>query len=247
MLSRLQDIISTASGRLPANVAVRLDRAPLCTFTFDDCPRSSLEAGGRILEHRGLAGTFFVCGGTFGAGEQEPMLAASDLESLIRRGHELGCHTYSHTSVRSTSIARLREDLDHNREVLLAASGAESLVSFAYPFGRTNHAAKVEIARRFAAARGIRPGVNGRILDMAELLAVRLYAWDFKAERIRAFIERAADSCGWLIFYTHDVRDSPSSVGCTAEQFNSVVQMVVDSQMEVLPMRSAVGRMMHRA
>lgn len=247
MLSRLHDIISKVSGRLPGSMAVRLDHAPLCTFTFDDCPRSALENGGRILEERGLAGTFFVAGGALGGGEQEPMLAASDLEKLVRRGHELGCHTYSHTSVRSISVPRLRADLDHNREVLLAASGAESLVSFAYPFGRASYAAKVEIARRFAAARGIRPGVNGRILDMAQLLAVRIYAREFTPERIRAFIERTARSCGWLIFYTHDVRDSPSSVGCTAAQFEAVVQMVVGARIEVLPMRSAVGRIMHRA
>jgi len=218
---------------------VRLDHKPICTFSFDDCPRSALETGGRILEQRDLAGTFFVSGGVLGGGEHEPMLSASDLQNLVRRGHELGCHTYSHKSVRTTSIPELRADLDHNREVLLAASGAESLVSFAYPFGRAKYTAKLEIAARFAAARGIRPGINGRILDMAQLLAVPLYAWEFAAERVQTLIERTVESCGWLIFYTHDIVDTPSPFGCTPAQLEAVVAYAA-GRTKILPVRDVI-------
>jgi peptidoglycan/xylan/chitin deacetylase (PgdA/CDA1 family) len=249
VLARLRNIISKASGRLPANLAIRLDKAPLCTFTFDDCPRSALENGGRILEQQGLAGTFFVAGASLNdsADQHGEMLSREDLRGLVRRGHELGCHTYSHESLRTRPITELRLDLDRNRELLLGASGAEGLASFAYPFGETSWAAKAEIATRFAAARGVRPGINGRILDLAELRAVRIYVHEFSEERIRALIQRTVRTRGWLIFYTHEVGDTPSSIGCTGQQFTRVVELVRGSRIEVLPMRSAIGRMMHRA
>jgi peptidoglycan/xylan/chitin deacetylase (PgdA/CDA1 family) len=230
-------------------LAVRLDDEALCTFTFDDCPRSALVNGGRILEERDLAGTFFVTGKWLDGSTDEygQMLRSTDLLTLVQRGHELGCHSFSHRSVRSTAAAELNADLDHNREVLLGASAAESLTSFAYPFGESNWTAKAVIARRFAAARGIYPAVNGRVVDLAQLNAVRIYAHDFSAQRIQALIARTVATRGWLIFYTHDVGDSPSNVGCTAKQFAQVVDLVAAAHLEVLPMRSAIGRIMHRA
>jgi peptidoglycan/xylan/chitin deacetylase (PgdA/CDA1 family) len=230
-------------------LAVRLDDEALCTFTFDDCPRSALENGGRMLEERGLAGTFFVTGKWLDAstGEYGEMLRSADLRTLVQRGHELGCHSFSHRSLRSTPAPELRADLDHNRQVLLGASAAESLTSFAYPFGESNWTSKAQIARRFAAARGVYPAINGRIVDLAQLRAVRIYAHEFSAERVHALIARTVRTRGWLIFYTHDVGDAPSIVGCTAQQFAQVLDLVVAAHLEVLPMRSAVGRIMHRA
>lgn len=249
MLSSLHDIISKVSGRFPGNVAVRLDNAPLCTFTFDDCPRSALENAGRILERHGLAGTFFVAGATLdqASGKYTEMLDSRDLETLVRRGHELGCHSYSHESLRSSPIEEMRADFDRNREVLLGASGAESLTSFAYPFGEANWTAKAEVAKRFAAGRGVRPGINGRIIDLAQLRAVGIHANEFSEGRVQALIQRTLKTCGWLIFYTHEVEASPSSIGCTEQQFERTLDMVVASKIEVLSMRSAVGRIMHRA
>lgn len=249
MFSSLHDIISKASGRLPGNVAVRLDNAPLCTFTFDDCPRSALENAGRILEQHGLVGTFFVAGATLdqASGKYSEMLGSKDLETLVCRGHELGCHSYSHKSLRSSPIEEMRADFDRNREVLLSASGAESLTSFAYPFGEANRMAKVEVAKRFAAARGVRPGINGRIIDLAQLRAVAIHAHEFSERRVQTLIQRTLKTRGWLIFYTHEVEASPSSIGCTEQQFERTLDMVVASQIEVLSMRSAVGRIMHRA
>src|SRR5580704_12505984 len=70
---------------------------PLISFTFDDFPRSALLAGGAILNRYGLAGTYYAALGLMG--EQAPtgqLFVSSDLTTLLDRGHELGCHTFSH-------------------------------------------------------------------------------------------------------------------------------------------------------
>ena len=248
MLSSLHNLISKVSGRLPGNVGVRLDNAPLCTFTFDDCPRSALENAGAILERHGLVGTFFVAGSTL---EQRTgkyaMLGSEDLKTLVRRGHELGCHSYSHRSLRSIHSAEMRAEFDRNREVLLRASGVESLTSFAYPYGEANWTAKAEVAKRFAAARGVRPGINGRILDLAQLRAVGIHAEEFSERHIQSLVQQTLRTGGWLIFYTHEVEAAASSIGCTEQQFERTLEIVIASKIEVLSMRSAIGRIMHRA
>src|SRR5262245_58876391 len=72
-------------------------QVPLISFTFDDFPRSALMAGGTILNRFGLAGTYYASLGL--AGKQEPsgqIFFHEDLTQLFERGHELGCHTFSH-------------------------------------------------------------------------------------------------------------------------------------------------------
>ncbi len=236
------------SGRFTANPAIRLDAAPICTFTFDDCPRSALENGGRLLAERGAAGTFFVTGSWLadGSAKHRHMLSPDDLRKLVASGHELGCHTYAHQSVRGLSRNSLRADLDRNRELLLAASGAESLVTFSYPFGEASWLAKHLIATRFAAARGVRPGINGRVVDLSQLRATPIMSNGFSPDGLRASIRKTVRKRGWLIFYTHGVTEARQPWGCTIEQFTVVLDLVADAGVKILPMRSAVGRIMHR-
>lgn len=242
----ISNSIAAISGRLPASLAIRLDVGPLCSFTFDDCPYSALENAGKILEDAGVGGTFFVAGSELGRRGEERMLAPEDLHTLVNHGHELGCHSHSHRSFRELSIADIRQDLDANQKLLLAASGAESLVSFAYPFGETRWTAKVEIARRFGAARGIREGINRRLIDLSELRGIGITARDFSLDRLANWVEMAKRERGWIVFYTHDVAKSASHWGCTPEQFAQVVNLVRTAGIEILTVRNATGRVMHR-
>lgn len=239
--------IAAVSGRLPASLAIRLDAGPLCSFTFDDCPYSALENAGRILEDAGVGGTFFVAGSLLGSRKGERMLARDDLPTVINHGHELGCHSHSHRSFREMSIADIRQDLDANQKLLLSASGAESLASFAYPFGETRWSAKVEIARRFGAARGIREGINRRLIDLSELRGIEISAREFSLDKLAKWIEKAKRERAWVVFFTHDVANSPSQWGCTPNQFAQVVNLVRAAEIEILTVRNATGRVMHRA
>lgn len=247
-MTKLPVLIKKISGRFPANPAIRLNTAPICTFTFDDCPRSAFENGGRLLAERGAAGTFFVTGSWLddGTERRRHMLSASDLRNLVANGHELGCHTYAHQSLLGMSPEYLRADLDRNREVLLGASGAESLVTFAYPFGEASWPAKHVIAGRFAAARGVRPGINGRTVDLSQLYSVPIIDAGFSRDALRTSICKAVRNRGWLIFHTHGVTEQASPWGCTTAQFSFVLDLVAEVGMEILPMRSAVGKIMHR-
>ncbi len=239
--------LAAISGRLPACLAIRLGVGPLCSFTFDDCPHSALANAGKVLEGAGAAGTFFISGSKLGTVENgNRMLAAEDLRALVNRGHELGCHSYSHRSLRELSIQEIRSDLAANEAILLSASGAESLVSFAYPYGETCWRAKVEIARRFGAGRGVREGINGGLIDLTQLRAITVTARDFSLDRLTRWVEMAKRRRGWLIFSTHDVVDSPTNWGCTPRQFAQVVDLVQAAGIEILTMRNALGRVMHR-
>ena len=92
---------------------------PLISFTFDDVPDSALHNGATILERHGVRGTFYIAGGLAGRVEVDRTLISSDgCADLADRGHEVGCHTYSHTKIRRMSGGGLARDLDRNADYL---------------------------------------------------------------------------------------------------------------------------------
>ena len=51
----------------------------------------------------------------------------------------------------------------------------------------------------------------------------------------------AAERKAWLIFYTYDVADEPSHVGCTPRLLEAAVSEAVASGCAVLTIRNALG------
>src|SRR5439155_9632853 len=98
LVSRLQGYYQRKAASLVFRRRLAIDlQWPLISFSFDDFPRSAWLVGGEILNRFGLAGTYYASLGL--AGKETPsghIFAAGDLKSLLDRGHELGCHTFSH-------------------------------------------------------------------------------------------------------------------------------------------------------
>ena len=240
------------SGRiasaLPGNLAVRLDNAPICSFTFDDCPRSALENAGALLASVGAGATFFVAARA--AVEQQdlsdPYMWGEDLEKALGAGHEIGCHTYSHPHLGRLSTSEIHGEIDSNLKAIRSIIPEAELVSFAYPFGEVSITAKKVIAKRFGAARGLRCGLNGRVVDLSELRSVSIYGGEFDREKMSRIIKKAAQHRSWLVFSAHSVTVGRPGWGCSLDQFEFVVGEVRSAGIEILPLRAALGRVTHR-
>src|SRR5262245_14609388 len=78
---------------------------PLVTLTFDDVPLSACVTGAQVLERHGVRGTFYVSGGGCGMPSPGGLLASPEhLAAVAARGHEIGCHTYSHPAVSQIAL-----------------------------------------------------------------------------------------------------------------------------------------------
>src|SRR5580704_13419128 len=74
--------------------------APLVSFTFDDVPASAYTSGAAILEQHGMRGTFYIAAGTLGDMDSDwRVIDREQVRALHARGHEIGCHTFSHIRV----------------------------------------------------------------------------------------------------------------------------------------------------
>jgi peptidoglycan/xylan/chitin deacetylase (PgdA/CDA1 family) len=119
----------------------------LIALTFDDGPRPYVLFGSKesnrgpglvdILDQNGVKATFFVVGWrltpkTWGEPRHEENIGVSCVdaaEQLIRRGHELEDHTYSHLELRSAEKKNgeqwVMHDVDRGAQAIKAVTGTQ--------------------------------------------------------------------------------------------------------------------------
>jgi peptidoglycan/xylan/chitin deacetylase (PgdA/CDA1 family) len=230
------------SKLLSTKLIVMRNERPIVSFTLDGVPRSAITMGARILENYGACGTFYIAGSLC---EQElngtKYFRAHDLPDLVSAGHEIGCHTFNHTPVTTLNRAALEGETERNGSFIADKVANQLLCSFAYPLGEVGPRQKFLLQRRFASCRSTEPGINVGIADLGLLRAFQLHDEVVDQEMISELIKRTVAKNGWLIFYSHDVDESPTRSGCRPELFEYSVQAAVNQQADVLTIRNAIG------
>ncbi|MBY0113024.1 MAG: polysaccharide deacetylase family protein [Phycisphaerales bacterium] len=127
--------------------AGNVDKPTVCV-SFDDGLLSTLQAS-RVMDELGIKGCFFVCPAIVGEKKravvkrfaetrlQYPamdVLDWSQCEDMLRRGHEIGSHTYSHPNMGDVSVEQAIDELQYSKEHLVRRLGGVS--HFAWPSGR---------------------------------------------------------------------------------------------------------------
>ena len=211
----------------------------MVSFTFDDFPASALEGGGAILEQAGWRGTYYTAMGLLGTESESGRIASpEELRDCAARGHEIANHTLSHLNCVRTARGPLVGDVLENFRTL----PPESSLNFAYPFGATNTRVIRTLHRHIATGRGVHNGINASQSDPKNLKANPVYSGRGLNECL-ALVDENAATGGWLIFYTHDVQESPSEFGCTPQDFTALVDAVRASGMDVVTVEQGRQRL----
>jgi peptidoglycan/xylan/chitin deacetylase (PgdA/CDA1 family) len=221
--------------------------APLVSFTFDDVPASAFTNGAAILEQHGLRGTFYIAGGTLGeVGKDWRVIDRDQVRALHDRGHEIGCHTFSHVGVDTLDAQMLDDECRRNREVLRDLCAGLDVTNFCYPFGRVSLPRKLQLDERFDSCRGIYEGINADIVDLALLRVVELYDRTLTRDKLDRLLREARTRNGWLIFYTHDVAEPPSWIGASPRLLRETIEAVQAENIRCLPIREALAAIGYR-
>jgi peptidoglycan/xylan/chitin deacetylase (PgdA/CDA1 family) len=234
------------SNRLAAHFRVESFRlrneAPMVSFTFDDIPKSAATIGAGILEDHGVRGTFYVSGGLVSTTSSPHWVAvdAPDIVALHRRGHEIGCHTFSHSRACDLDAAALAAEIEQNRRYLLSVDPSIKIENFAYPFGYGSFWRKQQLKAAFQSCRGIVPGVNSGTVDLQFLRAMPLIDQHIDRDAIERALDETQINNGWLIFYGHDVAEAPSPYGCSPALLNQALEAASRRKIRGLNMAEAL-------
>jgi peptidoglycan/xylan/chitin deacetylase (PgdA/CDA1 family) len=220
-----------------APAEVQLERG-VVSFTFDDFPASAARAGAQVLERAGGRATFYAAmrfsGGSMGYAEgHDP----TTMLALAARGHEIGCHTFSHYDCARTPVDAVLADCEANAAAARAAGLTAPFETFAYPYGETTFSLKRAIAKRYGAARGVLAGLNIGVVDRAHLRCAELTERPDWVARAQDLIADAAARKGWAIFLSHDVSDAPTRLGLTPATLERLATAARDSGCLLLPVR----------
>ena len=215
---------------------------PVVSFSFDDFPRSALTCGADIVESAGARATYYVAMGMMNTvnqlGEQ---FSSDDLHALAGRGHEIAIHGYGHLSARRTSAEDFVRDVAECREALRQCLPGAVSDNFAYPYGEATLVSKRVLGPRMASSRGTVPGLNGPDADLNLLRANPLYGGEDQAEGALRLIAENQRRKAWLIFYTHDVSETPSPYGCTPSLLRIAVSAAAENGARLMTVADVVN------
>jgi peptidoglycan/xylan/chitin deacetylase (PgdA/CDA1 family) len=220
------------------------DRVPVVSFTFDDFPRTAYVVGGAILKSYGARGTYYTATGLMNTvSELGEQFSPEDIHSLLQDGHELASHTYGHISCRSVSCSAYREDVDRGRKAMEEVAGVADSGNFSYPFGHVSLSTKRTLGPKLCSSRSVFSGLNGPVVDLNLLRANNLYGDLDQLEKARNLILENEKRKSWLIFYSHDVRPTPSPFGCTPELLESTVAFAIERGCRVLTVKETLAEL----
>jgi peptidoglycan/xylan/chitin deacetylase (PgdA/CDA1 family) len=232
----------TLANRLARKLAHRESQSPIVSFTFDDFPRSALSVGGTLLTAHNMKGTYYGSIGFMGqTTELGPMFTQADLDELLEAGHEFACHTVGHTSCLAVNTARFVDSCRENRRQAATLLKGYQLHNMSYPYGHITLMTKRALRSAYDSCRSTEPGINIDPVDLSFLRANPIYSWNELAT-LKRLIDANCRANGWLIFYTHDVAESPSPYGCPPQLFEEVLRHTAESGAEVLPICHAASR-----
>jgi len=228
--------------RLQSRRAARVVlQRPMVSFSFDDVPISAITRAGAMLEAQGARGTYFVCAGL--AGQDSRMGRYATREELLAaqaKGHEIACHTFGHLDCGAADAAAIAGDVARNDEVM-DAWGVRPTTTFAYPYGDVSHDAKRVTGGRFALARALHHGLIETGADLNQAPAVGIEG-PHGVEVALRWLERAAERKAWLILYSHDVRETPSPVGCTPQVMQRVIDAAIAAGFDIVTVAEGARR-----
>jgi len=228
-------------SRLAARFGRRLRRwpgdRPAVSFTFDDFPRSAYFEGGRILERRGVRGTFYAAFGLMGGPSPSgDIFVPEDLPGIIAAGHEIGCHTYGHLPAWGTPTRLFEQSVLRNGAAMAEVVPGGRLRTHSYPLCEPRPGIKRAAGRHFLGCRGGGQTGNAGTLDLNLLKSCFIDAKNrADAGLFREILDENLRRRGWLIFSTHDIGPDPSAYGCSPELFEDIVARAAESGALILP------------
>jgi peptidoglycan/xylan/chitin deacetylase (PgdA/CDA1 family) len=227
---------------LPTNPLIMRNDAPLVSFTFDDVPESAYVNAAPVLDEYGIRGTFYIAGGTCGTMDSFWRVIERDqVRDLYRRGHEIGCHTFSHCAVDQLDARAIDEECQRNLDSIRELCPDIELTNFCYPFGCLSLRSKLQLQKRFDTCRGIYEGVNSGIVDLGLLKVIELYDRTLTRDKLHHVLRSARRRNGWIVFYVHDVAPRASHMGCSPGLLRTTIDEVRRQGLSCLSIAEAVA------
>lgn len=173
------------------------------SITFDDGYTSQYTHTYNMLEEIGIRATYFITSWQDGRRKNEggDWMSEEQIRSLAHHGHEIACHTTTHT--RNPSLEQLTEEWRVSKRYLEEVTGKE-VVTHAYPFGYWGQHINRRAQGFFEATRGSSNGWKDTLYN-THSVNVDGYSVNEVKQLVDDFL---ASEDGHLVVYVHQIYDN---------------------------------------
>jgi peptidoglycan-N-acetylglucosamine deacetylase len=177
-------------------------RESAITYTFDDnCPNQYAKAV-PMFDALGFKGTFYT------VTDWSPQW--NTLEQMAAKGHEIGSHCVTHTSLYGLRASKEIPELRDSKDAINAHVPSQQCITMSYPYCAVGDTALC--AQYYISARGCQGFVEGKTPgDMLNVSSI-ICGTEGSVKTVAHFKEKinsAVNAKGWCVFLIHGIDDDP--------------------------------------
>lgn len=177
-------------------------RESAITYTFDDnCPNQYTKAV-PMFDALDFKGTFYT------VTDWSPQW--NTLEQMAEKGHEIGSHCVTHTSLYGLRASKEMPELRDSKDAINAHVPSQQCITMSYPYCAVGDTALC--AQYYISARGCQGYVEGKTPgDMLNVSSI-ICGTEGSVETVAHFKEKinsAVNAKGWCVFLIHGIDDDP--------------------------------------
>ncbi|MBN1233445.1 MAG: polysaccharide deacetylase family protein [Candidatus Coatesbacteria bacterium] len=131
-------------------------------ISFDDGYANVVDNGMPVLRKYGYKACFFIVAGWVSSSRKKGIVSWKDLNNILKEGHDIQCHTWSHPNLKTLADDQKKWDLEigYSKEILERETG-KAIRFFAYPYGSHNDFIIDKVEQySFEAAFTTKPGLS---------------------------------------------------------------------------------------
>ena len=209
---------------------------PLISLTFDDNWSSTFQYASPLLARYAYKGTFYVNPLTL---DTKQYMTTSNMQSLLRAGNEIASHGLKHINFTTVNRTEASFELSSAARFIQQQTGVRH-GDFATPFGESDAGVDAAIKRFYQSNRGTQDGVNTRQNFDPYNLQVLFVSSATTPSQIQQAIAEAKRYNAWLILVYHQVQYTQAPDAITPEDFNSQLQIIKTSGLQVRTVAAAL-------
>jgi peptidoglycan/xylan/chitin deacetylase (PgdA/CDA1 family) len=181
---------------------------PLVTLTFDDGWEDNVNTALPILKTYGYKATYYFATTYL---ENSPLTGPANVsgptavKTIFADGHEIGSHSVTHPDLTTLTSTQLTQELTHSKSYLEGLVGAETVKSFATPFGAYNDTVLAALRLQYTSHRPTDEGFNTQENFDAYRLKVQNMQNTTTLAEYQSWINEAIKDKSWLILVYHRV------------------------------------------
>lgn len=214
----------------------------MVSICFDDGYESSLDNGLPVLEAHGFRATWFIIPEVLG---QSTYMTQADIDTLHRKGHEIGGHGATNLVdlEGSDGIEAVDSYLQYVKEWCVE-HGYRGQELFAYPNGAHNDEVADTVLRYFSLGRGLSAGMASPAGFNPRVVHARTIANTTTTGELQTEIDNAIANKKWLVLTFHRIVTTPSvETEYSIANLTTVMSYLASQNVKVVPMGEAIRRM----